>query len=168
MEHPDLEKAIRLNTADELNKAVRRFVTIAQQALKERKQEGPILLLPNWKFKTEENAVKFLGVALGLLEKATGEEWWSCRVGTGHEGHLQLAVGWGMTADEFKQAMEDAQGESEQCDKCGKEAKIRACSGCGAKSYCGEECQRADWKAHKEACKEKSKLYKSVGIKGFR
>ena len=166
MTKTELEHAIRVNTAKEAIKAVHQFIAIAQHGVKLSKQEKkPIVLLPNWKFKEERVAVEFLGTVIAALGQ---EEFLACRIETEHEGHLRLLVGWGMTVDEFKQAMEDLQGESEQCDKCGKEAKIRACGGCGAKSYCGEECQRADWKAHKEACKEKSKLYKSVGIKGFR
>jgi hypothetical protein len=35
-----------------------------------------------------------------------------------------------------------------------KESKaLRSCASCGVVSYCGKECQKADWKRHKERCK---------------
>ena len=38
------------------------------------------------------------------------------------------------------------------CPVCGQLAKNK-CSGCQQVSYCGRECQRSDWKAHKKECK---------------
>ena len=31
--------------------------------------------------------------------------------------------------------------------------RLRSCNACGAVRYCGSECQRADWPAHRLACK---------------
>ena len=40
-----------------------------------------------------------------------------------------------------------------QCDSCQeKREKFRLCSRCRTARYCGEECQKAHWKAHKEVC----------------
>lgn len=41
-------------------------------------------------------------------------------------------------------------------DKCDSEA-YNKCSGCEAISYCSAECQKADWKLHKTACKKAQK-----------
>ncbi|KAM5546031.1 hypothetical protein V8D89_000157 [Ganoderma adspersum] len=38
------------------------------------------------------------------------------------------------------------------CAVCGKRAASR-CAGCHSVSYCGQVCQRADWPAHKAACR---------------
>ncbi|PPQ83307.1 hypothetical protein CVT26_015053 [Gymnopilus dilepis] len=35
-----------------------------------------------------------------------------------------------------------------------REQSLRRCGGCGCKSYCGKECQVADWPVHKIACRE--------------
>ncbi|KAJ7072040.1 hypothetical protein C8F01DRAFT_1044390 [Mycena amicta] len=40
---------------------------------------------------------------------------------------------------------------SATCAVCGKESLSR-CSGCKVTSYCGANCQRTDWSAHKAAC----------------
>jgi hypothetical protein len=32
-------------------------------------------------------------------------------------------------------------------------AKLRSCSGCRLAKYCGDECQRDDWAAHKDMCR---------------
>lgn len=37
------------------------------------------------------------------------------------------------------------------CGVCGKEDAKR-CAGCGTVAYCGKECQKAGWKAHKRFC----------------
>ncbi|KAI0066246.1 hypothetical protein BV25DRAFT_1913017 [Artomyces pyxidatus] len=42
------------------------------------------------------------------------------------------------------------------CVKCNKETDIKTlkkCGGCQLTRYCGTECQRSDWKRHKEFCK---------------
>jgi hypothetical protein len=45
---------------------------------------------------------------------------------------------------------------AQRCNGCQKETKAKAlsnCSSCGKVRYCGKECQKADWKRHKERCK---------------
>lgn len=39
------------------------------------------------------------------------------------------------------------------CQSCGSQGKVKACSGCELVSYCGRDCQLADWKNHKVLCK---------------
>lgn len=39
------------------------------------------------------------------------------------------------------------------CAACGKDLAASLCSRCKAVRYCGPECQRAHWRAHKAACK---------------
>lgn len=41
--------------------------------------------------------------------------------------------------------------ECRTCKKVG--AEVKRCAGCRAIGYCGRECQRKDWKAHKAVCK---------------
>jgi hypothetical protein len=42
-----------------------------------------------------------------------------------------------------------------RCAACGKaDVQMQRCSRCKAVSYCGRECQAADWKAHKPTCKK--------------
>ena len=166
MEHPDLKLAIRLNTAKERENAVCDFITRSLQALKQAKEgKTSLRILPNWKFKTEEEAVKFLREATTLLKMATKEEFHLCRIGTDEVGHLLLMFVWGITETEFIKMMNDIQGKvGHECGHCGNEAADRKCGGCGEKHYCDEKCQRADWKAHKEACKAASRRYKSVGL----
>lgn len=44
------------------------------------------------------------------------------------------------------------------CNACykmgGKGVKLMKCKGCGLVRYCSVECQKEDWKAHKEICKK--------------
>jgi hypothetical protein len=39
------------------------------------------------------------------------------------------------------------------CARCGADGPEFQCSLCSQAAYCSEECQHADWKAHKAACK---------------
>ena len=40
------------------------------------------------------------------------------------------------------------------CTNCGaREANLRSCASCGKARYCDQDCQKANWKAHKKACK---------------
>jgi hypothetical protein len=45
-----------------------------------------------------------------------------------------------------------------RCQKCQKQgsdaAPLKRCGACKKATYCGRECSRADWKDHKEECKE--------------
>ena len=42
---------------------------------------------------------------------------------------------------------------AESCAHCGKQgAGFKRCSVCKQASYCGSECQNADWKRHKKRC----------------
>ena len=42
---------------------------------------------------------------------------------------------------------------AESCSRCGKQgAGFKRCSRCKQASYCGGECQNADWKRHKKKC----------------
>ncbi|KAJ8519673.1 hypothetical protein ONZ45_g3427 [Pleurotus djamor] len=40
---------------------------------------------------------------------------------------------------------------SPQCSVCDKSGTFR-CSSCKTQVYCGEACQRSDWKTHKQSC----------------
>jgi xylose isomerase len=40
------------------------------------------------------------------------------------------------------------------CRVCEALEKTKKCSGCEKVYYCGRECQRADWKAHKSSCRQ--------------
>jgi hypothetical protein len=52
-----------------------------------------------------------------------------------------------------------AGGAVRACALCGRTAerlengKLRECSGCRSVRYCGKDCQKADWPAHKATCK---------------
>ncbi|KAH6912748.1 hypothetical protein BKA70DRAFT_1264839 [Coprinopsis sp. MPI-PUGE-AT-0042] len=39
------------------------------------------------------------------------------------------------------------------CSVCKKKAKVQLCSNCVEVAYCGQECQKGDWKDHKTACR---------------
>lgn len=39
-----------------------------------------------------------------------------------------------------------------KCAKCGKDGAEKKCSQCQAVAYCGRDCQREHWKAHKKQC----------------
>ena len=42
---------------------------------------------------------------------------------------------------------------AESCANCGKQGEgLKRCSRCKQASYCGAECQNADWKRHKKKC----------------
>ncbi|KZT67860.1 hypothetical protein DAEQUDRAFT_672474 [Daedalea quercina L-15889] len=43
--------------------------------------------------------------------------------------------------------------DGKMCAKCGKtDVPLKICSKCHAAKYCSAECQRADWREHKQAC----------------
>ena len=38
------------------------------------------------------------------------------------------------------------------CLKCGYHGEVKQCARCQGVSYCGKDCQAADWQTHKAAC----------------
>jgi len=40
------------------------------------------------------------------------------------------------------------------CDHCGAVDDLKKCRGCKSTQYCSRECQLADWRSHKELCKQ--------------
>ncbi len=44
------------------------------------------------------------------------------------------------------------------CARCGITAAGKRCGACGGAAYCGAECQRAHWAAHKAACRAARKV----------
>ena len=48
-----------------------------------------------------------------------------------------------------------AQPQTGKCLGCQRQvpkSQLKKCTGCGVAEYCGRECQREDWKAHKTTC----------------
>ena len=41
----------------------------------------------------------------------------------------------------------------QRCAKCGSNGVLTGCTGCGCAPYCDEQCQRAAWGAHRDACR---------------
>jgi hypothetical protein len=60
--------------------------------------------------------------------------------------------------NEIQKMMEDVgtgdQGELLACKVCAKVEGAQRCARCRAVSYCGKDCQKADWKAHKVGCRK--------------
>ena len=60
----------------------------------------------------------------------------------------------------IREAIEGVMGNYKRlhaCYRCGKDdVPLKKCSACKYVSYCGRECQKADWKSHKEVCKQKA------------
>ena len=49
--------------------------------------------------------------------------------------------------------LRDATDDKKTCVYCSaRKRKMKRCSGCHWASYCNEECQRANWRVHKETC----------------
>lgn len=40
------------------------------------------------------------------------------------------------------------------CEMCGKDTPIKKCARCRSVQYCSVDCQKADWKSHKEDCQQ--------------
>ena len=51
-----------------------------------------------------------------------------------------------------------------QCAHCGKadDGTLKKCTACSQVLYCGRECQKAHWKAHKSECKKRRELAASI------
>ncbi|KZV67092.1 hypothetical protein PENSPDRAFT_64563 [Peniophora sp. CONT] len=59
-------------------------------------------------------------------------------------------------AKKWANALSSDGSSSAICSRCGKRDKPRVCSQCKSTSYCGVDCQKADWKTHKLVCSPKS------------
>lgn len=46
------------------------------------------------------------------------------------------------------------------CHTCGKNTKCKKCGKCKEVSYCSKECQKKDWKRHKNECCKNTFIYK--------
>lgn len=57
--------------------------------------------------------------------------------------------------DSKKRKISDEQDISKKCSICPKKCELR-CSGCKIVYYCSQACQKADWKVHKQFCKQKT------------
>eukprot|EP01128_Nolandella_sp_AFSM9_P011568 TRINITY_DN833_c0_g1_i1.p1 TRINITY_DN833_c0_g1~~TRINITY_DN833_c0_g1_i1.p1 ORF type:complete len:162 (+),score=40.55 TRINITY_DN833_c0_g1_i1:24-488(+) len=58
-----------------------------------------------------------------------------------------------------------------KCEKCPKTTELNQCVSCKAVTYCGAECQKADWSSHKSVCKNVKKgnaqgVYKVIQTEG--
>eukprot|EP00820_Chromera_velia_P015276 Cvel_5926.t1-p1 / transcript=Cvel_5926.t1 / gene=Cvel_5926 / organism=Chromera_velia_CCMP2878 / gene_product=SET domain-containing protein 14, putative / transcript_product=SET domain-containing protein 14, putative / location=Cvel_scaffold283:75010-76356(-) / protein_length=202 / sequence_SO=supercontig / SO=protein_coding / is_pseudo=false len=50
-----------------------------------------------------------------------------------------------------------------KCDVCGKEGtELKKCGQCKNREYCSVECQKVDWKTHKELCKAKKEARRKL------
>jgi hypothetical protein len=152
--------AIHIHSEKDESKELARLIRVVARTMKEAKKENrPVFVLPNYKFKTEEKAIAFSALIPTALEIATKETWHVCRMMTGVEGHLVLGLGCLMPIEEFEKAMANLD-EAKTCDVCGKEGELHKCGGCGRTRYCGKDCQKSDWKNHKAECKRTSEEYK--------
>jgi hypothetical protein len=152
--------AIRINSKHDEDRELARLVIMVARTLKVAKKENrPVFVLPNYKFTTEEGAIAFSALVPAALEVATKETWFVSRMMTGIEGHLMMGLGCLMPQEKFEEAMAHLD-EAKACDVCGKEGELHKCGGCGRTRYCGKDCQKSDWKNHKEICKKTSEEYK--------
>ena len=51
---------------------------------------------------------------------------------------------------------EMAQRSAERCSACGTRGRLSACTACGTAAYCGRQCQKGHWPAHKPSCRAAS------------
>ena len=49
------------------------------------------------------------------------------------------------------------------CFVCGKLEPVKKCGKCRKVQYCSPECQKADWKMHKEICNKKTNISEEEG-----
>lgn len=72
------------------------------------------------------------------------------------EGKTRLHIQDMMALMDSEATKEGIGGETKEvlaCKVCGETQGTLKCAGCKAVSYCGRECQKGDWKAHKVLCK---------------
>lgn len=106
----DLERAIKINTAEDADREILSFVGGVVKAMKTYNDNKPLCITPNWKLKTEKEAQLFFNVAVAFLERATNKKFHVCRTyyEHGHDGHLMLVLGYGMPEKQFYDVMNDA------------------------------------------------------------
>ncbi|KAF9449104.1 hypothetical protein P691DRAFT_703728 [Macrolepiota fuliginosa MF-IS2] len=46
----------------------------------------------------------------------------------------------------------------DKCCQCDAKFGLRLCSSCGERIYCSTECQKTDWKDHKQSCKQTERI----------
>ncbi|KIW54252.1 hypothetical protein PV05_06621 [Exophiala xenobiotica] len=52
---------------------------------------------------------------------------------------------------------------SAQCAKCGTTGNLKRCAKCQTTQYCSRECQKGDWKNHKQACSRNAAARPATG-----
>ncbi|THH31046.1 hypothetical protein EUX98_g3139 [Antrodiella citrinella] len=74
-----------------------------------------------------------------------------------HPVYLALGAGWFENLVEPGTTLREDERSAKLCRSCGlsePQVKLFRCSACLHIYYCSKECQKANWKHHKEACKE--------------
>jgi hypothetical protein len=77
----------------------------------------------------------------------------------GRQGSSGEGGGGSAAAGAARAAASAAAGGARRCALCSKEGGgLKRCKGCNSVRYCGADCQKEHWKAHKAACKAAAKL----------
>jgi MYND finger len=132
---------------------------------------------------TERNETKHVEITLKYLRENANAgfetlrqeqkiyAWPTVVAETMHMSFMELIIMWckmGVTADKFKAFAKYYWGlqkafMSPACENCLTTTKPTAlCANCHETSYCGKECQKADWKTHKQRCKLITKAHEVV------